>query len=127
MQEKNFNEDVSESSKTKKILIAGAVCLVLVSLLCYFIINEKNNSYMNSFVMLKKESGCTFYYNKDSFNTKTPLDISKKIPLDCNKYPFVYITAYEYITSVSFFACQREPDTNEPAHCISWYVPSRQS
>ncbi|EAO9608065.1 hypothetical protein GAG18_12170 [Salmonella enterica] len=127
IQVKEYKEPLFENSRFKKMFLAVTACLAMLIFLVYSFVNEEDNSYMNSFVILKKESGCTFFYNKDSFNTKIPLEISKKIPLDCGKYPFVYITAYEYIRSMSFFACQHKPDTNNPAHCISWYVPSRQS
>lgn len=112
--------------KNTKWIRLSLFIMLLISLL---LINRKTNpsdNIVDRFSYYAKIDNCKLYYNNDMHGPAPHIKIIKTMKPNCQKFPYVYITAYIITRTSSILSCDRPIENNNP-HCVSRLVIGFQS
>lgn len=116
-------------TNTKWIRLSLFIMLFIMLLISLLFINRKTNpsdNIVERFSYYAKIDNCKLYYNNDMHGPAPHIKIIKTMKPNCQKFPYVYITAYIITRTSSIFSCDRPIENTNP-HCVSRLVIGFQS
>jgi DNA-binding winged helix-turn-helix (wHTH) protein len=102
--------------KEKLKIFLFAAFFVMVFLLMNLV--PQNKSVAESFVFYKKVGACRLYVNDDMQERFIHERILNELAPNCEKFPYVYASAYSIMHSATILACDKPINGVKP-HCIS--------
>ncbi|WP_411755651.1 winged helix-turn-helix domain-containing protein [Serratia sp. (in: enterobacteria)] len=109
--------------KTHNIVLLIASMLILFGVVIYFIhksIPKRIIDYPKSFTFLSKIDGCSIFTSTELTNVesreKANVFLSTQ-PLDCKKYPYIYLSFTSRHPSISIISCEHEVNYSKKNNC----------
>lgn len=100
-------------------LFAG---VALVGLLGIFLIwRSEFEPSLQRFVLLSESGECRIYGNPDALNNTLHQQFIQQNPLNCQHYPWVYLTLYPGVQRTSVLRCRQQYSTWQDNQCIMSY------
>lgn len=76
----------------------------------------------SQFTSLGVYNGCTYFVNPDIIDDKKHRDFARDFILNCERFRYVYLTAYNNFARFSAVACLRPFSYWRDNHCLTHYV-----
>lgn len=74
------------------------------------------------YVSLVNKNNCHYYGNADVFNHDKHQRLIQNTPLDCQNYPWAYITLYPNFSRVSVLMCRKQYSQWRDNNCVTRYI-----
>ncbi|RWR00940.1 hypothetical protein ED28_15935 [[Pantoea] beijingensis] len=99
-----------------------AILLLLITAVHYYLLNREHvYPYFDNYTALKNSGQCHIYVNSDAEDYSVHQKALQMINLNCRRYPYVYLSAYKVMPSVSFITCNRPfDDQKQTLSCASY-------
>ncbi|QPT13560.1 winged helix-turn-helix domain-containing protein [Serratia rubidaea] len=100
-----------------------ALLLLAITAAHYYLLTREKDftPYFNSYTALKNSGQCHIYVNDDAEDYTIHQKALQMINLNCRLYPYVYVTAYQFIPVVSLITCNKPFDERKKTlRCASY-------
>lgn len=99
-------------------LLAGIVCCFIAALVTW---QTQFDSRLSRYVPLSVGEGCHWYGNQDVLKFDKHLQFIKASTLDCQSYPWIYLTLYPNFPRISALACRQQYSRWRDNDCVTHY------
>jgi DNA-binding winged helix-turn-helix (wHTH) protein len=98
--------------------VISLALVILISSVELWPDTESEHALFNSYTIRFEKGGCRFLFSEESLDYEHP---SSKfyLDMDCEKFPWVYVTRYSYIPTSSLIRCDKPLGGKKRPHCIS--------
>ncbi|WP_038162150.1 winged helix-turn-helix domain-containing protein [Trabulsiella guamensis] len=104
-------------------LIFSLICVLALTLVFFtlYIPDKAKNNFFASFEFVGKKNGCSFFHNSNTADINWERELTYTgIKLNCDAFPWVYMTSYKYTPSISIIGCNK-PFQNKNISCVSFF------
>jgi DNA-binding winged helix-turn-helix (wHTH) protein len=109
-----------DNAALKWLLACLILMLIMTSVILYLSLERKESSPLSHYSLYPDETECTTYANTFIPEVSRRIQMIKELGVDCQKKPYLYITAFNYSTRTSAVACNTPIDSNPPPSCITY-------
>lgn len=99
-------------------ILAGAVCCLMAAAVTW---QSQFDQRLNHYVSLAVDKGCHWYANQDVINVDLHRQFINNSTLDCQNYPWIYLTLYPNFPRISALTCRKEYSRWRDNDCVTHY------
>ncbi|EPE6977454.1 winged helix-turn-helix domain-containing protein [Citrobacter freundii] len=99
-------------------ILAGVVCCVIVAIVTW---EAQFDPKLSRYVSLGVGEGCHWYVNQDVLKFDQHQQFIKTNTLDCQSYPWVYLTLYPNFPRISALTCRKQFSRWQDNDCVTHY------
>ncbi|MBB1201527.1 CadC family transcriptional regulator [Enterobacteriaceae bacterium 89] len=113
-----LTEKASGRWRTIYWLLAGAVCCLAASAIAW---QSQFDLRLSHYVPFSDEKGCHWYANQDVINFDGHKQFASTSKLDCQNYPWVYLSLYPNFPRISALTCREQYSRWRNNECVTHY------
>lgn len=102
-------------------ILAGVVCCVIAAIVTW---EAQFDPKLSRYVSLGVGEGCHWYVNQDVLKFDQHQQFIKTNTLDCQSYPWVYLTLYPNFPRISALTCRKQFSRWQDNDCVTHYSSS---
>ncbi|MEG2569752.1 MAG: hypothetical protein RSA84_26430, partial [Acinetobacter sp.] len=99
-------------------ILAGVVCCVIAAIVTW---EAQFDPKLSRYVSLGVGEGCHWYVNQDVLKFDQHQQFIKTNTLDCQSYPWVYLTLYPNFPRISALTCRKQFSRWQDNDCVTHY------
>lgn len=114
---KQLNQELRKRPKINILMVGGGI-FTLLFLSLSAISHFKKDNYFENYTIREDKDGCHFIRRQDSLPYKQLFSVDKFM-MECNLYPWVYVTKLPHIPISSIIACRSDILKDGDNQCVS--------